>query len=248
MSVLAEDLRRAIDPPALAESVGVKLHRWQKKLIRSNDRRIALVAPRGAGKSLALSILGLHQALYRPQSISLVLSASENQARICFDYAARAYRRMSEPVAADAFNKRSLELSNGSRFFVVAASAHTARGYHSDVLRLDEAAFIDEAVIEAILPSIAVTEGRIVLSSTPNGKRGTFASIFLGSDPAWSRWKITPEESGIRQEAIEEFARLKGEDLARQEFGCEFLDSDRQAFASDWIDRALEKRIEPWKL
>jgi hypothetical protein len=248
VNVLVEDFHRAVDPAALAGSVGVKLHRWQKRLIRSTDRRIALVAPRGAGKTLALSILGLHTALYRPQSVSLVLSASENQARWCFDYAARAYRRLSEPVAADAFNKRSLELSNGSRFFVVAASAHTARGYHADTLLLDEAAFIDEAVIEAILPSIAVTEGRIVLSSTPNGKRGTFASIFLGSDPAWSRWKITPEESGISPEAIAEFARLKGDDLARQEFGGEFLDSDRQAFATDDIDRALARKVTPWKL
>jgi hypothetical protein len=247
MSDLLNDLKRAVDPSALAESVGVKLYRWQKRLIRSKDRRIVVVAPRGGGKTLCLSLLGLHTALYRPQSVSLILSASENQARWAFDYAAKAYRRLNEPIAADAFNKRSLELSNGSKFFVVAASPHTVRGYHADTLLVDECAFVDEAVLEAILPSIAVTEGRIVLSSTPNGKRGLFADIFLASDDAWSRVKVTPEECGITKAAIEEFRRLKGDELTDQEFFCRFVDSDRQAFSTEAIDRAWGK-CEAWTL
>jgi len=46
---------------------------------------------------------------------------------------------------------------------------------------------------------------------------------------------------------VEEFARTYGEDRAREEFGGEFLDSERQAFLSDDVDRALGK-VEAWNL
>jgi len=38
------------------------------------------------------------------------------------------------------------------------------------------------------------------------------------------------------------------EDRTREEFYGEFLDADRAAFATDDIDRALAKGIEPWTL
>lgn len=179
--------------------------------------------------------------------MSLILSASENQARICFDYAARAYRRLAEPVAAESFNKRSLELSNGSKFHVVAASPHTVRGYHADTLLIDEAAYVEEEVLDAIWPSIIVTEGPIVLSSTPNGRSGLFFEVFNSTDPAWHRVKVTPKECGLSDAAIAEFRKLKGDDLTRQEFGCEFLDSQGAAFDSEQIDR-LWGKSQWWEL
>jgi hypothetical protein len=245
---LAQDFVRAADPPALAEAMDVRLYPWQRRLLRSRDRRIAVVAPRQGGKTLTLAVKALHQALFAPQTTSLVLSATERQARECFRYVLMGYRRLARPVPSEVENRLSLELENGSRVVVVPASPATVRGYAADLLAVDECAFVEDQLLEAIFPMLAVTEGQVILASTPNGRRGFFAEVFLGTDPAWTRLKVTVADcTAISPAVVEEFARTYGEDRAREEFGGEFLDSERQAFLSDDVDRALGK-VEAWNL
>jgi hypothetical protein len=86
------------------------------------------------------------------------------------------------------------------------------------------------------------------MASTPNGRRGFFADVFLSDDPAWHRVNVTVEDCpAISQDVVEEFRRTHGDEAARQEFYGEFLDSDRQAFATEAIDRAWGK-CEAWSL
>jgi hypothetical protein len=249
MTALVEDFRRAAHPPDLAEAAGVTLYPWQFDLLADLGERTAVVSPRQGGKTLVAGLSALHTGLFRPGSVSLVLSASERQAREAFRYALTFYRRVGRPVEAEAENRLSLELENGSRLHVIPASASTVRGFAADLLVIDEAAYIDDSLFEATLPMLAATKGKVLMMSTPNGRRGYFAEVFLSDDPRWKKVRVTVEDCpGISSEVVEEFERRFGRDATRQEFYGEFLAPDRGAFSSDDIDRALAAKVEPWTL
>ena len=47
---------------------------------------------------------------------------------------------------------------------------------------------------------------------------------------------------------LDEERRTIGEWWYRQEYGCEFLDAQSQAFTRDEIDRAFSEEVETWAL
>ena len=72
-------------------------------------------------------------------------------------------------------NKTSFELANGSRVVCLPGTAETVRGFSAPALIIeDEAAFVDDAFNRAVRPMLAVSNGRLILMSTPNGQRGHF--------------------------------------------------------------------------
>lgn len=71
-----------------------------------------------------------------------------------------------------------IELSNGSRLICVPSTGATIRGYTVDLLLIDEAAFCDDDSLIAVLPMVK-DNGRTVFASTPAGRKGMFASLFL---------------------------------------------------------------------
>jgi hypothetical protein len=69
------------------------------------------------------------------------------------------------PPATVAVNESSLrlELSNGSRIISLPASDATVRGYSNcSLLIIDEAPSVPDALIGAITPSLAVSDGRLI--------------------------------------------------------------------------------------
>lgn len=88
--------------------------------------------------------------------------------------------------------------------------------------------------------------GRLIAMSTPNGRRGWFYEAWAGADPAWSRTRITANQS----------PRLTAQFLAlertakpgwryRQEYDCEFVDNDETLFPSDIIAAAITPAVRP---
>ncbi len=82
---LATELRCALDTVAFAtERLNFKHDPWQAKVMRSPSKQILLNCSRQAGKSTATAIIGLHQALYHPRSLVLLVSPSLRQSRELF--------------------------------------------------------------------------------------------------------------------------------------------------------------------
>ena len=50
----------------------------------------------------------------------------------------------------------------------------------------------------------------------------------------------------IPREFLEEERKSLGEQWFRQEYCCEFLDTDSQLFGRDMLDKALDDQLEPY--
>jgi Terminase large subunit, T4likevirus-type, N-terminal len=242
-------------PVAFAVSLGIVPDEWQVEVLASDHPRKILCCGRQTGKSTVAAILALHKALTQPGSVVLVVAPGERQAKLLFSKAASLYRQAGYPLPAHSERRTGLELSNGSIIEALPAVERTTRGYSVDLLVVDEAAAVPDMDYYGILPARVATQGEQVLLSTPRGRRGFFWEIWHGAPPQpvaeanlnrgedsdWLRIMVRSDEVGrIREEDLEVFRHTMPEQFFRQEFYCEWLDTEGGLFSHDDIEAALD--------
>jgi len=204
---LRKDLAAALDPVHFARRLGFEPDPWQAEVLRSPARRIILNCCRQSGKSTTAALLALHTALYRPPALVLLLSPSLRQSSELFRKVMHFYRRIARELPlAEAESALRLELSNGSRIVSLPGKEATVRGFSKvELLICDEAARVGEELYQAVRPMIAVSDGRLILLSTPFGKRGFFYREWAEGGPDWLRIKVTADHCPrISPEFLEE--------------------------------------------
>jgi hypothetical protein len=77
-------LALGFDPAQIFTALGYEADPWQAELLRSNHPRIILNCCRQAGKSTTVSALCLHTALFKPNSLIILLSRAQRQASELF--------------------------------------------------------------------------------------------------------------------------------------------------------------------
>ena len=83
--MLATDLQIALDPVQIANiTFGILPDDWQSKALRYHGKLLILNCARQSGKSLTASIKALHMAIYKPESLVLMLSPSLRQSSESF--------------------------------------------------------------------------------------------------------------------------------------------------------------------
>jgi len=239
------DLAAALDPVVFARQAGLEPAPWQADVLRSSAQQQILLCSRQAGKSTVSAALAVHEALYKPDSLILVLSPSLRQSQELFRKMMDLYGAAGETVPATVENKLTLELSNGSRIVSLPGKEATIRGFSSvALLVVDEASRVDDALYQAIRPMLMASGGRIVLLSTPWGKRGFFYHEWTDGGPDWHRTKITaydvPHFSAERLEAERQKIPAPTFD---QEYLCIFGELEDAAFAHDDIQAAFQSGI-----
>lgn len=211
------------DPIAFARNVGLTPDPWQARMLRSSARRLILCCSRQAGKSTGASILVTHRAIYDPGHLALLISPSLRQSGELFRKVRGLIERVGVKLAED--NALSVTLENGSRIVSLPSSEDTIRGYSAvDTLVEDEAAFVSDAINVAIRPMLAVSNGQLVLMSSPNGRRGHFFEAWERGGDAWERYAVKASDiPRISPEFLREERRALGELRFRQEYECEFI-------------------------
>ena len=172
---LAPD-RPALTAPEVAARSGFTPDGWQRNLLASTAQQVAILASRQSGKSTTTAIIAAHRSAFVPDSLVLLLSPALRQAQELFLKVRGVLLALGEaaPPMAETSALR-LELANGSRIICLPGREDTIRGYSGVALLLvDEAARVPDALYQAVRPMVAVSGGRIVLLSTPFGKRGFF--------------------------------------------------------------------------
>jgi hypothetical protein len=226
-------------PVEFALSLGIEPDEWQVEVLASDHPRKILCCGRQTGKSTVAAILAIHKALTQPGSTVLVVAPGERQAKLLFSKALSLYRQAGYPLPAHSERRTGLELSNGSIIEALPAVERTTRGYSVDLLLVDEAAAVPDQDYHGILPALIATRGEQVLLSTPRGKRGFFWELWH-SDDDWMRMIIRSDEvDRIREEDLEVFRNTMPEQFFRQEFYCEWLETEGSLFSYDDIEAAL---------
>lgn len=249
MLSVARDWAMALDPVRFAIGAGVAPDAWQAKLLRSTAPRILLNVTRQGGKSTTVGIIATHTAVYEPGSLILLLSRAQRQSAELFRKVLDCYRALDRPVAAEAENKLTLELENGSRIVALPGKEETIRSFSGvRLLIADEASRIPDAVYTSVRPMLAVSSGRLIALSTPFGTRGWWYEAWRGPEP-WERYEVPASQCPrISAEFLAEERRTLGEWWFSQEYECRFLDAQTAAFRSEDIDRAFSEEVQMWAL
>lgn len=248
MNPLVRDLEAATDPVVLARRAGFAPHGYQASVLRSRSRRIVLNWSRQAGKSSVTAYLPIHTAIYRPKSTTLVLGPGERQAKLLLDKVYEALDAIGrEAVVIEAENVLELRLANGSKVVALPGKEGTVRGYTADLVVIDEAARVPDALYKTVRPMLATTGGRLILLSTPFGKRGFFHDVWVRGGAVWERHEVpVTEVPHISAEFVAEEREALPAEWFAQEYLCAFNDLDGAVFSLDQIQRALsDATVEP---
>jgi hypothetical protein len=240
--------REQHDAVLMALRAGVEPDAWQAELLRSDTKQLILNCSRQSGKSTTTSILALHQAIYTPDSLILLLSPSLRQSQELFRKLQHFYGELESSSLPTAIEESSLrlELSNGSRIVALPGKEATIRGFSGvALLIIDEASRVEDALYQSVRPMLAVSKGRIILLSTPFGKRGFFHQEWTNGI-GWQRVKITADQCPrIDPEWLESEKAMIGSWWHRQEYGCEFIETTDSVFNFNDIEKAISKDVEP---
>jgi hypothetical protein len=231
-----DSLAIALDPSLLINALGFDPDPWQRRALRSESKRILLLASRQSGKSTTTATLALHTALYRPASEILLFAPSQRQSQELFRKVLSFYRELGRPIPSKREMATSLELVNGSRIVSLPEDPVTVRGYSGVWLAIvDEAALVNDNLFVAVLPMLAVSKGRLICLSTPFGRRGWFHDQWESAHD-WEQIKVKATECPrIDQAFLEEQKRLLGPRWYSQEYECEFVEALDQVFSSESI-------------
>lgn len=246
------DLVSALDPVAFSRSLGIEPDGWQADVLRWTGRRLILNCARQTGKSTTAATLALHRAIYYPDSLILLVSPSLRQSAELFRKVTGLLNRPAERPALVEDNRLSCTLANRSRVISLPSSEATIRGFSGAALIIeDEASRVSDDLYRAVRPMLATSGGRLILMSTPYGKRGHFWDVW--SDEAegseWERVRV-PASACPRISAafLDEERSSLGAWWYAQEYECEFVDAATSAFTWEMVRAAQKEAIQTWDL
>ncbi len=239
--------RESGDASLLARRAGIIPDDWQTGILRSDAKQMILNCSRQSGKSTICAVLAVHEAVYTPDSLTLLLAPSLRQSQELFRKVKDILTALHSPLSPQIAEESSLrlELDNGSRIISLPGTEATVRGFSSvGLLVVDEAAVCDDALFFAIKPMLAVSGGRIALLSTPRGRRGFFYDTWTNGASDWMRTRITASECPrISPEWLENEKRTMPDFWYRQELECEFTETVDSVFGFDDIERAVSSDV-----
>jgi hypothetical protein len=236
MDLLTEVSLRA-DPAGIMPMAGINPDPYQRTLLRSTADRILLLASRQIGKSTSVAFVALNEAYLHDDSLILLSSKTERQSGELHKKVQYYHKRLGlvETVRDMAL---TLELANGSRIIALCGEGDNFRGF-SDVRLavVDEASIVPDSVLNALLPMLIVSGGRLIAMSTPKGKLGWFFEQYTKEPSDWEKHNARAADGPrIPKHRLEEQRRSLGERLYSQEFLNEFIESEGQLFSDATID------------
>lgn len=237
----------ALDPVSLARLAGLEPDPWQVEILKSSAQQIIMLVSRQGGKSTISSIRALHRALYTPSSLVLLLAPSYRQSKELFRKVKDVYNTLPSPVPLSTESALEGEFANFSRIVALPGKEATIRGFSGvSLLIVDEASRVPDELYQAVRPMLAVSGGDILLLSTPHGKRGFYHHEWTEGGADWHRTKITAHQCPRISRAWLEAERERiGDWWFRQEYLCEFVETEDQVFSYADIQRALDTSVKP---
>ncbi len=222
----------------------------QARVLRASSPRVMLKCTRQWGKSTVVAALAAHWACTRTEpGLAVVLSPSIRQSAEMLRKVTGFLEAAGQRWGRDGVNRHSLELRGGSRLVALPAKENTIRGFSApSLIVVDEAAHVPDGVYRAVRPMLAAARGaRMVLLSTPRGKRGFFYDEWINSFQNWTRVEVPATECPrIDPAFLEEERHSLGDWAFRQEYLCEFVDHRSQLFSPGLLSAVISDGWDHW--
>jgi hypothetical protein len=185
--MVAEFIKCAQDPTYFAEKyinivhvdkglIPIKLYDYQKEIVEkiTNNRRVAVVTSRQAGKTTTAVAVILHYVIFNEHKTCALLANKGDAAREILDRIKIAYEALPKWLQQGVieWNKGSVEFENGCKIIAGATSSSAIRGKSISFLYIDETAFVEnwDEFFASVFPTISSGETtKMLYTSTPNG-------------------------------------------------------------------------------
>jgi hypothetical protein len=159
------------------------------------------------------------------------------------------YRALDRPIAPTAENALSLELEQGSRIVSLPGNEAKIRGMSGvRLLIIDEASRVVDGLYKSVRPMLAVSGGKLVALSTPNGQRGFFYEAYKNRED-WEYYEVNAAQCPRISDAFlaEELENM-GLFFYEQEYFCKFNVNEQAAFRDEDIQSIVSRKVEMWQL
>jgi Terminase large subunit, T4likevirus-type, N-terminal len=249
MRSIRDDLAVYLDPVRLARRAGFDPDSWQAGVLRSSKRQQILLAARQSGKSTTSAMLAVREILASPPALVLLLAPALRQSQELFKKCKGLLDALGDlvpPIVQE--SALSLELANGSRVISLpGADDARIRGYSNvALLVVDEAARVEDELWFAAKPMLAVSQGKVVLLSTPHGMTGFFHQVWTEGGDTWERVKVTADQCPrISADFLSQEREAMPDYVYRQEYGVEFLANGTAIFTPELIASAITDEVKP---
>lgn len=185
-------LLQALDRSYYLESLNFHPFPWQKAVANSRRKRKVINGARQSGKSTIVAGIPAHAARFYPGSLSIIGAPTEHQAKETMTKVINFCKADPDYPELRKCSTEEVELVNGSRIIVRAATSNAFRGYSCPrVIMLDEASRIEEeAYTSGARPMLTDNpDCELFLISTPFGREGFFYNA-MTSTRNWERYEI----------------------------------------------------------
>jgi hypothetical protein len=212
-----------------------------------NYRQMALNCSRQWGKSTVAAVLAVHRLFFVPGATVLVVGPSGRQSGETLKKVEAFLGTLGIKTRGDGVNRHSMVLPNGSRIVALPAREDTVRGFSAvSMLIVDEASRVPDDVYLALLPSLAVANGDVILLSTPLGKRGFFFREMTEGE-RWLRHTGPVTECKRIPKDFLEKERERGESYFSQEYLCEFVENGKFLFEETLVKKMIKPGEAAWR-
>lgn len=220
---------------------GTDLDPWQESVLDTKTKNQILNCARQVGKSTVVAIKALHRAVFREEQLVLIIAPSLRQSQELFKKVLYYGRQVADIPDKTEDNQLSLAFTNGSRIVSLPGSPKTVRGYSgASLVIIDEAAFAEKGLFAAVMPMISVSDGDMMLLSTPNGKMGFFWDAWSKGGADWEKYEIPwwkcPRHS---EERLMAHKSVIGDYQFSVEYECQFRDAQDAVFSYEDIMNAF---------
>ena len=213
------------------------LYNFQKEMVKTfkNNRFSICKLPRQCGKSTTSVAFILWYVLFNQGKNVGILANKGELAQELLGRLQLAYESLPFWLqqGVETYNKRSINLENGSRVIATSSSGSAARGMSFSLIFLDEFAFVPphdaEDFFRSVYPTISSgSDTKMIVVSTPKGMNHFYKmwmeaqeqrSAFKPIDINW--WDVPGRDEDWKQQQIANTS----EDQFRQEFETQFIGS-----------------------
>lgn len=231
-----------------------RMYKWQQDVFFGLKRHwngaIHVVkSRRQVGKSVVEEIIALYSALSKPKTRVYCIEPTFAQADKLINelYAmckGQPFYKKSNSI------RRQIYFKNGSeiRLFSAEQGDEALRGYTCEILLIDEACYIGDNIINTILPYVNVSNGPVVMVSTPKGRSGLFYEYFcMGQSAEMNNvyaydWANYDTSELLSADKLELYRKTMDELAFKTDYLGEFLDGQSRFF-SDFSNCIKEKPV-----
>lgn len=237
----------------------ITLRPYQEKVLRSfqENRFNVFLASRQIGKTVSSAIFICWYMLFNIDKNAIVLANKAATAAEILDKIKHVIKGLPfflKPGIVQN-NVMTMKFDNGCRVMGQATTKTAAIGFTIHLAYMDEFAHIQPSFLEpfyrSVYPTISASQvSRVIITSTPNG-RNKFWQIYQGAIEKKNEyvpmrvdwWEVPGRDEAWKEREI---ANLGSEELFNQEYGNQFLASERLLLGGDAL-RAMKKTVKKYK-